>query len=303
MGGHDTGLFSTDLLTASGADGGYAIGDVPAGSLGSLYFRRAGFEELTTPVQVAPGAVTRIDVAPLRRDYASLASGSVVAAFTGPNYAGDGCGPQHALDDDTGTVWSTTTGAGPRDLIIDLGRSVDLRSVRIDPSAGCGDGPGASLHQYELAASDGNGAPFEPLAAGTVGPTDPRGYATLPLAGDLGGRRLLRLRAIAPRSADEPFMDVAELEVTGTPLPPPAPAPPQRRRQRRPRPPRRRRSPRCAAGGSRRRAGARWRSRSASRPTRRAAPPACTSAARGASCWRARARACGAGAPSPCACV
>ena len=149
-----------------------------------------------------------------------------MAAFTGPNYAGDGCGPQHALDDDTGTVWSTTTGAGPRDLIIDLGRSVDLRSVRIDPSAGCGDGPGASLHQYELAASDGNGAPFEPLAGGIVGPTDPRGYATLPLAGDLGGRRLLRLRAIAPRAAGEPFMDVAELEVTGTPLPPPAPAPP-----------------------------------------------------------------------------
>ena len=116
--------------------------------------------------------------------------------------------------------------------MVDLGRALDISQIRIDPRAGCGDGPEASLASYELAASDGPDGPFEAISGGTIGQLDARGYASLSLAGDLAGRRFVRLRAIAPQSLDQgglgPFMDVAELEITGTPspiLPDPTPTP------------------------------------------------------------------------------
>jgi F5/8 type C domain-containing protein len=181
---------------------------------------------MTTGLVVQAPATTTTNFAPLRRDYASQTSGGA-ADTPGPNYGAFGCGPAQAVDDVKGTVWSTDAGS-PQDLIVDLGRSIDLREIRIDPRAGCGDDPGSSLAQYELAASDGAGQPFERIAGGIVGAADARGYVVLPLAGDIAGRRLLRLRAIAPRDPNSPFMDVSELEVTGTPAavsPPPISTP------------------------------------------------------------------------------
>jgi hypothetical protein len=224
VGGHDSGLSATDLSATTGPDGRYRIANVPPGGYGDVYFRRPGFADLETGVQVAAGVESRLDAGPLRRDWASFSSGGSVSSFSGPNYDAQGCGPGRALDDDSGRVWSTTYNGQARDLVIDLGRAIDLRSVRIDPRAGCGDGPGASLAQYQLFASDGAGQPYEALSGGGVGALDARGYATLPLAGDVAGRRLLLLRALAPRTLDQPFMDVAEVEVTGTPVPV---APPQ----------------------------------------------------------------------------
>ena len=228
--GHETGLGATDLRTASGDDGRYALAGVPAGRYPDVHVTRPGFQETFTALDVVPGAETPWNVAPLWRDHASLAGGGGVAGFTPPDYSADGCGPNQAIDDDKGTVWSTLAGAGPRDLAIDLGGTFDLREVRIDPRAGCGDAPGASLAVYELAASDGLGRPYETISSGTLGAPDARGYVRLALAGDLGGRRLLRLRAISPRSLNQggtAFMDVAELEVTGAPpAPPPRPPPP-----------------------------------------------------------------------------
>jgi hypothetical protein len=201
---------------------------VVARTYADLYFRKAGFQELTTGVVVEPGQTAIRTIKPLRRDYASFASGGSVAGFTGTDYSNSGCGPGQAMDDDKSTVWSTEAN-GPKDLVIDLGRDLDIAQVRIDPRAGCGDPPEASLATYELAASNGPGAPFEAIAGGAVGTLDARGYASLPLAGDVTGRRLLRLRATAPRSLSQggnaPFMDVAELEVTGTPTIAPSPTP------------------------------------------------------------------------------
>ena len=104
--------------------------------------------------------------------------------------------------------------------MIDLGRAVNVSSIRIDPGAGCGDDANAALKSYVLAASDGPGQPYEQIGAGTVGTADARGYVTLPLSGDRAGRRLIRLTALAPVSLsqdDGPFMDVSEVEVSGTP--------------------------------------------------------------------------------------
>jgi F5/8 type C domain len=177
---------------------------------------------------VAAGQTTTRTIKPLRRDYASTSSGATASA-TGPDYSASGCGATQAVDDDKRTVWSTDAD-GPKDLIVNLGRQLDVAQVRIDPRAGCGDPPEATLASYQLYASDGPGAPWDLIAGGTIGPLDARGYATLGLAGDLTGRTRLRLRAIAPLSTDQggagPFMDVSELEVTGTPTPlPPPPTP------------------------------------------------------------------------------
>jgi hypothetical protein len=197
---------------------------VVAGTYTDLYFRGPGYQELTTGVTVTAGQTTNRTIKPLRRDYASATSGANISSWTGTNFGGDGCGPAQGIDDDKGTVWSTE-GNSPKDLVIDLGRQVDLSQVRIDPRAGCGDPPEASLDKYELAASNGPGQPFETIAGGPIGSLDARGYATLPLAGVLTGRRLLRLRAVESRDPDTQYMDVSELEVTGTPSPAPPPTP------------------------------------------------------------------------------
>jgi len=227
--GHDsnaTGLGATDLRATTDGNGHYVLPPVPSGSYPDLYVRKPGFQEMTTGLVVQAPLTTTTNFAPLRRDYASQPSGGS-AGTPGPNYTEYGCGPTQAVDDIKGTVWSTDAGS-PQDLIVDLGRSIDLREIRIDPRAGCGDDPGSSLAQYELAASDGAGQPFERIAGGIVGAADARGYVVLPLAGDIAGRRLLRLRAIAPRDPNSQFMDVSELEATGTPVtvsPPPTPTP------------------------------------------------------------------------------
>jgi extracellular elastinolytic metalloproteinase len=228
VGGHDSGLGATSVQASSAADGSWLLPDVVARSYADLYFRKAGYQELTTTVTVEPGQTATRTIKPLRRDYASAASGGSVASSTGTDYSADGCGPAQAIDDQKSTAWSTDAGSA-QDLVLDLGRSIDIGQVRIDPRAGCGDPPEASLNTYELAASDGPGAPFEAIAGGTIGPLDARGYATLSLAGNLAGRRLLRLRAIAPRSLSQAgpqsYMDVSELEVTGTPTVEPTPTP------------------------------------------------------------------------------
>ena len=236
IGGHDSGLGATSIGTVSDGTGRFSLQNVFADDYTDLYFAKPGFQELTTGVTVVPSQTTTRTIKPLRRDYASGASGGNVDGWTGPDYSGDGCGPRQAIDDDKGTVWSTSTTGGAKDLVVNLGRELDISGVRIDPRAGCGDEPGSSLAQYELAASNGVGQPYETIAGGTIGPLDARGYATLSLAGDLTGRRYLRLRAVAPVDPAQGFMDVAEIEVTGTPsivatptpsaTPTPTPTPP-----------------------------------------------------------------------------
>ena len=65
------------------------------------------------------------DFYPFRRDWASLTSGGS-ATTDGPNFAADGCGPAQAVDDNKDTVWSTTADEGPHNLVIDLGRTVNV---------------------------------------------------------------------------------------------------------------------------------------------------------------------------------
>jgi extracellular elastinolytic metalloproteinase len=228
VGGATVGLGAPGISTTSDGVGNFALSNVVAGAYADLYFHKPGYQELTTAVAVQPGQTLTQTIKPLRRDYASVHSGAS-ASTAGPNYGDIGCGPGSAIDEHKGTVWSTDA-TGPQDLFVDLGRALDITQVRIDPRAGCGDPPESSLARYELAASDGNGAAFDVIAGGTIGlaELDARGYATLALTGDLMGRRVLRLRAIEPRDPDSEFMDVAEIEVLGTPsaVPPPTPTPP-----------------------------------------------------------------------------
>ena len=170
IGGHDSGLGATSIGTVSDGTGRFSLQNVFADDYTDLYFAKPGFQELTTGVTVVPSQTTTRTIKPLRRDYASGASGGSVDGWTGPDYSGDGCGPRQAIDDDKGTVWSTSTAGGAKDLVVNLGRELDISGVRIDPRAGCGDEPGSSLAQYELAASNGVGQPYETIAGGTRRP-------------------------------------------------------------------------------------------------------------------------------------
>ena len=228
--GHDSGIPGvTQLSSATDANGRYTLAGVPSGQYPDLYASKAGYAQPTTALSVGGGATIVKDFNPFRRDWASLTSGGSATA-DGPNFAADGCGPAQAVDDNKDTVWSTTADEGPHNLVIDLGRTVNVSSIRIDPGPGCGDDVNAALKTYVLAASDGPGKPYEQIGVGTVGTADPRGYVTLPLSGDRAGRRLIRLTAVAPVSlsqdAPRPYMDVSEVEVSGTPVAvPPTPTP------------------------------------------------------------------------------
>ena len=290
--GHDSGIPGvTQLSSPTDANGRYTLAGVPSGQYPDLYASKAGYAQPTTALSVGGGATIVKDFNPFRRDWASLTSGGS-ATTDGPNFAADGCGPAQAVDDNKDTVWSTTADEGPHNLVIDLGRTVNVSSIRIDPGPGCGDDTNAALKSYVLAASDGPGGPYEQIGAGTVGAADPRGYVTLPLSGDRAGRRLIRLTAIAPVSlsqdAPRPYMDVSEVEVSGTPVAVPPTRRPRPRRRSLPRRRRRRRPPhsrRCSTRSSSRTARAWSRCVSASAPgsTRRPAARGCGSSAAGAS--------------------
>ena len=67
-------------------------------------------------------------------------------------------------------MWGTSRRAGGQSIVVELDKPIDVASVAIDPGAGCGDDPTASLGQYELLGAPTADGPWTPLGAGTFGP-------------------------------------------------------------------------------------------------------------------------------------
>jgi hypothetical protein len=213
--------------------GHYQIKNVPVGHYAKLAVVGAGYEGATARVNVtAGGATVNLQT---RRDWAASSGGASIAAFTGPNY--EGCGPYEAIDLNQSTGWSTDTfGSGSayrsRNLVIDLGRKVDVSGFAMDPSATCGDGASASTAGFTIEISDSAGGPWshpvsDTFGSGNNGVMNP----IAPAAGTIG--RYVRLTVTSNQTPNYAancsggsgdfsgctFTDVSELEVFGAEAP------------------------------------------------------------------------------------
>jgi extracellular elastinolytic metalloproteinase len=229
--GFDDGLGPQHKQT-SGADGTYTIAGVPvtdAGNYPVVRARKAGHSEDREPdVEVGPGQATPIDFH-LVRDWSSSAPATgraAVTRFTGDDNTSSGCGPGGLIDDDPATVWGTERDdGGGQEIVVELGAPVDVGTIALDPSAGCGDDDTAALGAYEVLGASTSSGEFRSLAAGVFDAPN-LGQLNDVFTGSSLGVRYVMLRAKGPQSAatgtsGENFIDVAEMHVArvaGSPI-------------------------------------------------------------------------------------
>jgi extracellular elastinolytic metalloproteinase len=207
-----------ELRDTTDALGTYSIANVPAGTYPQVVVSKAGFDrDIGTNINVVADVEGIADFE-LRRDWAAFAGGARIAAFTGPNFGGFGCGPSQAIDQSLGTGWSTArpnlSPTGPRWISVKLPSFVDVSSFAVDPGAICGDPEAASAQGYKIETST----------------TGKSGTWTVVKTGSftLGQAHQLNAVAIAPRKAvrfvrftitsnhgHPQWMDLAELVVYG----------------------------------------------------------------------------------------
>ncbi|CAN5254550.1 hypothetical protein BH18ACT14_BH18ACT14_02200 [soil metagenome] len=219
--GHDSG-FAGGLGADTGAAGEYAVSGIPVGSYWKVLATKPGYDRhVLDSVPIAAGARTTRNFT-LRRDYASLAGGSTLASYTGPNYSAFGCGPGAAFDQSLSTGWSTDVAGGPKSVTVRLPIPFDVIDFAIDPGAVCGDDDTASLGQFSIATSS-DGVNFTASAAGVFTPVHNHRLNRVPPSGGAARVRFVRLTMHSPQGSagsGAQYMDVSELEVYGLPLAP-----------------------------------------------------------------------------------
>jgi hypothetical protein len=160
----------------------------------------------------------------LVRDFSSAAGGANVEHFTGPDNSALGCGPAGLIDDTGATVWSTDRSM--RAVVVDLGATVDVAAVRIDPAAGCGDDNSSALGSADVLVAGAPGTPFALLSSPTFGANDIGALESV-FTGTRTGVRFVKLVAKAPQGSagsGADYIDVAELQVLKKPGTPVGPA-------------------------------------------------------------------------------
>jgi hypothetical protein len=218
---------------ATGADGRYRIGPVPAGRYPKLAVTAPGYDPVTQAIRVrATGTRRNVAVA---RDWAATSGGSVVTEFSGPDFSPQ-CGPGGAFDQSLATGWGSTTGddAGdptnqfiPKHVVVKLPKPVDVSSFGVDPSATCGDGASASTAGFLIETSP-DGTTWTTAATGTfTSANDGQINKVTPTAG-AAGVQFIRFTITSNQTPDFAtncpggafagcsFTDLTELEVFGS---------------------------------------------------------------------------------------
>ncbi|MET0684719.1 MAG: M36 family metallopeptidase [Solirubrobacteraceae bacterium] len=218
IGGHGSSDLGAFLSTTTAANGGYALSSLQ-GVHPVVTASKAAFEDgVANNVEILPedegGGMQDFH---LTRDWSSSAGGARIAAFTGPDNTGNGCGPGGLIDDRRDVVWGSATGG--QSIVVDLGAPVDVASVRIDPAAGCGDDDTAALGTADVLAATSPDA-FTPLTSPlTFAPADNRTLKSV-FNGTRNSVRFIKLVAKTPQSTvgdGAAFVDVAELQVRKKP--------------------------------------------------------------------------------------
>jgi hypothetical protein len=221
----EIGALGDEVVAETNPNGSYSL-EVPVPTGGShtyptLRARKAAYAQDVHPnVPLGDGATIAEDFQ-LERDWSSAAGGATVASFSGPDHTDDGCGPGGLVDDDPGVVWGTSSTDGAQQITVDLGATVDIDLIAIDPAAGCGDDASAALGAYELLGSTGPDGPFTTLPSTGAFAASDNGTLANAFTGIQPRIRFVRLRALTPQdatgSSGAEYIDVAELHVAKQP--------------------------------------------------------------------------------------
>jgi extracellular elastinolytic metalloproteinase len=215
-----------EVVDQTDGSGGYEL-EVPVPAAGNHTYpavrarKPMHAEDVEPDVELVDGVPRTIDFE-LERDWSSVLGGASVEQLIGTDHSDDGCGPGGLIDDDPGVVWGGDNASGQR-IVVDLGAPVDIARIAIDPAAGCGDDPSASLGEYELSGATGPDGPFTALSAsGTFTPGD-NGTLTTAFSGPAPRVRFVALHPLSPQDespggSGADYIDVAELHVAKTPF-------------------------------------------------------------------------------------
>lgn len=240
--------------TTTGPDGRYAITAVAGAAYPRLLVARAGFDapEGDTSVTVAGDGSSVRDVA-LRRNWALRLGGAAVLAGVDPDL-GEPCAAENAIDGALAYGWASyaptwdgidgdppsrrnpngqfpDSTRGPRSIVVQLPRAVDVSAFTVDPGAICGDDDSASVGELTVETSpDGQPSTYSPALTATFDRNarpspNHRLHVLTPAAGTIGGVRYVRITMVRPQGgpgdSDERFMDLAEFGIRGTATPAP----------------------------------------------------------------------------------
>jgi extracellular elastinolytic metalloproteinase len=218
IGGLGSGGPTTTLSATTDGDGRYVLRHVPHHTYRDIVIDRWGLEPTVLHGITVDGTV--ILNRRVVRDWAAIDGGAGVVSFTPPDYSEFGCGPEGAFDRTLGAGWgsdapNSTFGSfktGPRSVVVELPRAIDITSFAIDPGATCGDGPAAALKAFDISTRTRGG---KWILAARRTKALPQGVLTrvIPSTGTANVRYVkLTMRS---NRGDPYFMDVSELSVRG----------------------------------------------------------------------------------------
>jgi hypothetical protein len=218
VGGVKVAFAGLQLSDTTDSLGRYAIPGVPVGTYPQVVVTKAGFDRAVgTDLDIVADTETGADFV-VRRNWASYGGGGRIHSFTGPNFSAFGCGPSDAIDQLTGTGWSTfrptLSPKGTRSITVKLPSFVDVSSFAVDPGAVCGDPGSASTRGYRIETSkSGASGSWAVVRTGSFTSGQAHQLNLLPIS-TRKGVRYVRF-TITSNQGHAQFMDLAELAVYG----------------------------------------------------------------------------------------
>ena len=217
VGGHASGFAGTDLRATTGRDGRFTIRRVPFHTYADVIIDRRGLDPIVLH-DVSVHGTKKIHRA-VTRDWAALDAGASMRSFTPPNYAAFGCGPKAAFDRSVGVGWGSdapTAGGsgvtGPRSIVVELPRVIDVTSFGFAPGATCGDPPNAGVEAFDIFTRMAKGDWILAVSRENALP----GGILNRLVPDRGGRNVRFVKLTMRTNRGNPdFMDMQELSVRG----------------------------------------------------------------------------------------
>ncbi|MFI5734064.1 M36 family metallopeptidase [Kribbella sp. NPDC051587] len=207
IGGHASG-FAGGYTSTTDAAGKYKITNVAPGTYPKLVVASPGYELAVNPVTVKTGGTASYAV---RRNWAAASGGGTIAAFNGPDYSDNACGPDGAIDNTQGLGWGSTTGdddGNPTNVMIP--KHIDIKlpsklasidSFKVDPSPVCGDAGSSSTGQYKIETS-ADGTTWATAQAGTFTAANRGKYNVLTPTGNAANVQYVRFTMLSPQVPD-----------------------------------------------------------------------------------------------------